>query len=77
MISIINMIQPRAKAVENSINKVAVFCSYHALPENVKKEMPLGFVYMIVLDTQARKTAHYRSVMSAPRNLGPELCEAA
>ena len=77
LISIINMIQPSDKAVENSISKVAIYCSYQALPENVKKEMPLGFVYMIVLDTQARKTAHYRSVMSAPRNLGPELCEAA
>ncbi len=77
MISIINMIQPPAVAVENSINKVAVFCSYQALPENVKKKMPLRFVYMIVLNTQARKTAHARSVMSAPRNLGPELCEPA
>ena len=77
LISIINMIQPSDKAVENSISKVAIYCSYQALPENVKKEMPLGFVYMIVLDTQARKTAHYRSVMSAPRNLGPELCEQA
>ncbi len=77
MISIINMIQPPAEAVENSINKVAIFCSYQALPENVKKTMPLRFVYMIVLDTQARKTAHYRSLISAPRNLGPELCEPA
>ncbi|MFH6954157.1 hypothetical protein ACHSBP_13790 [Pseudoalteromonas sp. XMcav1-K] len=77
MIYIINMIQPSDKAVENSISKVAIYCSYQALPENVKKEMPLGFVYMIVLDTQARKTAHYRSVMSAPRNLGPELCVSA
>ncbi|MFH6954156.1 hypothetical protein ACHSBP_13785 [Pseudoalteromonas sp. XMcav1-K] len=77
MISIINMIQPPAEAVENSINKVAIYCSYQALPENVKKKMPLRFVYMIVLDTQARKTAHYRSVMSAPRNLDPELCASA
>ncbi|WP_394225847.1 PKD domain-containing protein [Pseudoalteromonas spongiae] len=77
MISVINMIQPSDKAVENSISKVDVFCSYQALPENVKKEMPLRFVYMIVLDTQARKTAHYDSLISAPRNLGPELCEPA
>lgn len=77
MISIINMIQPSAQVVENSISQVAIYCAYRTLPENVKKEMPLGFVYMIVLDTQARKTAHYRSVISAPRNLGPELCEPA
>ncbi len=77
MISIINMIQPPAEAVENSISKVAIFCSYQALPENVKKKMPLRFVYMIVLDTQARKTAHYDSLISAPRNVGPELCELA
>ncbi|TMO84676.1 PKD domain-containing protein [Pseudoalteromonas spongiae] len=77
MISIMNMIQPPAEAVENSINKVAIFCSYQALPENVKKKMPLRFVYMLVLNTQARKTAHARSVISAPRNLGPELCASA
>ena len=77
MISIMNMIQPLAEAVKNSINKVAIFCSYQALPENVKKKMPLRFVYMLVLNTQARKTAHARSVISAPRNVGPELCEPA
>ncbi|WP_105172838.1 PKD domain-containing protein [Pseudoalteromonas sp. T1lg24] len=77
MISIMNMIQPPAEAVKNSINKVAIFCSYQALPENVKEKMPLRFVYMLVLNTQARKTAHARSVISAPRNLGPELCASA
>ncbi|MEI4552159.1 PKD domain-containing protein [Pseudoalteromonas spongiae] len=75
MISIINMIQPPAKAVENSISKIAIYCSYQSLPENVKEKMPLRFVYMLVLNTQPRKTAHARSVMSAPRDLGPELCE--
>lgn len=77
MISIIDMIQPRADAVENNISKVAIYCSYQALPENVKKEMPLRFVYMLVLNTPARENAHYDSVISAPRNLGPELCEPA
>ncbi|WP_394225845.1 PKD domain-containing protein [Pseudoalteromonas spongiae] len=77
MISIINMIQPPAEAVENSISKVAIYCSYRTLPENVKKKMPLRFVYMLVLNTPARENAHYDSVISAPRDLGPELCEPA
>lgn len=75
MISIINMIQPPSPAVENSISELAIYCAYQAVPKNVKRKMPLSFLYSIVLDTQARKTAHYRSLTRSTHNLRAESCE--
>ncbi|MCC4265422.1 hypothetical protein LL240_13310 [Oceanimonas baumannii] len=75
MISILNMIQPPSAPVENSINELAIYCAYQPVPDNVKRKLPLRFLYSIVLDTQARKHAFYSSLTPSARNLGAEACE--
>jgi hypothetical protein len=75
VISIINMIQPQDPPVENSINEHDIYCSYKALPEDVKKELPLSLLYSMVLDTQERKNAFNSSLAASTGSLEAESCE--
>jgi hypothetical protein len=75
IISIMNMIQPKEPFIKNSINEHDIYCLYKKLPNKVKKELPLDFIYSVVLDTQKRRTTFKYSLTPSTVNLEAELCK--
>jgi len=72
---VINMLQPKEPPVENSINEHDIYCSHRLLLDEIKEELPLEFLYNIVLDTQERKNAFNSSLQASIVSLGAESCE--
>ena len=75
VLSIMKMIQPKNPPVAKSINKHAIYCQYRLLPDDVKDELSLSFLYSIVLDSKDRKNAFNDSLEPSTSSLGAESCE--
>jgi len=75
VLSVIKMIQPKNPPVANSINEHRIYCKYMELPKKIRDEMPLSFLYDIVLNTSERRTAFNASLQPSTVSSGAEICE--
>jgi len=73
--SIINMIQPNDPLSTNNIDEREIYCSYQNLSKNIQKELPLKFIYDIVLNTPDRKKSFNDSLTNPIGNLEEINCK--
>ena len=74
-LDIAKMMQPKNPPIKDSINKHEIYCHYEALPDVVKGEIDLDFLYTMVLDTKERAKAFNSSLESSDTSLGEEICQ--
>ncbi len=74
VIDITMMIQPKNPAIKDSINEYNIYCAYNKLPKDIQENVPLSFLFRMVLNTQQLKNNYNKSLLSTTKDIGEDAC---